>query len=173
MRGNGAAVQGRAPEPTRSARGLSWSGSAPALRPRPGVLSAALDRAAIAGSPSDLRRLAVWAARQAPVRAPWSDLLALAEDALEGRASADDLAALHAHRSGAACAATVCGLSKGVATAAADLTAFGAAHPDPSIAARQAIQNAYAWHALHPDADAEAFAAHAMREAGRLSHDTR
>ena len=140
----------------------------------PPSLAGALDRATTGpagATPADLRRLAVWAAHQAPVRAPWSDLLALAEDVLEGRASADDLAALHARRSGAAAAATVCGLSKGIATAAADLAAFGAANPNAAVAAQQAVQHAYAWHALSPDVDVDAFAACATEEAERLILD--
>lgn len=135
----------------------------------PAALEAALDRTVQAAPPDRLRRLAAWATRHVPASHTWSDLADLAEAAARGEVSPSRLAFVHSSRSGAACAATVCGLSKGIASAAAQLTVYGAVYPEAGEAARRALAMAYAWHVLSPEADADTFGEAVLAEVDALN----
>ena len=135
----------------------------------PPALEAALTRAAAEAPAGTLRHLAAWATTQVPLEGPWTDLAALAVAAVDGRATPDGLAEAHVRRSGAACAATISGLSRGIPSAAAQLTAYGAVHPLPAEAATRSVTSAYRWHILSPGADADGFARRARTMADHLS----
>lgn len=124
----------------------------------PPDLEAALSRATARAPAQALRRLAAWATTQVPLEGPWAELAELAVAAADGQATPDGLAEAHVRRSGAACAATVSGLGRGIPSAAAHLTAYGAVHPFPAEAAIRSVASAYRWHVLSPGADAAGFA---------------
>jgi hypothetical protein len=137
------------------------------FRGLPPALRAALTPFVATAAPLALRRLAVWATDQVPAAQHWSPYVHVARAAALGAVPAADLDALHQQGRGAALGATICGLAKGVAAAAAQMACYGAAHPEPAAAATRAVRLAYRWHELDADGAPGAFEARALREIAR------